>query len=116
MTDAIVAEDVTQSFWELCQSAALIMKKFFPSDFPKLIFLSKQESITLNSDNLSKDPTIKLIMRHSSNNAIVIISVLIRLIITVKLRQEKQVEINRNPLYLCIFHFYYHYFYTQNKN
>ena len=76
MTDAIVAEDVTQSFWELCQSAALIMKKFFPSDFPKLIFLSKQESITLNSDNLSKDPTIKLITSHSSNNAIIIISVL----------------------------------------
>ena len=114
MTDVIVAEDVTQSFWELCQSAALIMKKFFPSDFPKLIFLSKQESITLNSDNLSKDPTIKLITRHSSNNAIIIISVFIRLIITVKLRQEKQVEIN--TLYLCIFHFYYHYFYTQNKN
>ena len=38
VTDVIAAEDVTQSFWELCQSAALIMKKLFPTGFLKLIF------------------------------------------------------------------------------
>ena len=43
VTDVIAAEDVTQSFWELCQSAALIMKELFWLYYLKLIFPGGEE-------------------------------------------------------------------------